>query len=229
MNSYKLTKRVDKVAFANELRAAKIGQFNIDDSYVHLVGDLTPQAITSRLAKIAQAESNHVPIAFTEVAVNVQPHFPSLKRDLEAVGISGIGFELPESYPGTLVVIHGRIDPALKSSIEATVAAHDPNSFPRLMADVASDVVVAPDGTATRNVVITDSRGSSAAGNTIRLRLKTNVSIPVNGDTFTLDGSGKATVVFGPSSSVTGNIGVELYYDDDQAEPVLLTVRFGSV
>lgn len=228
MSYYTLTKRIDEAAFTKELVAAGVVSFNIGDDRVYLTGSLTPQAITSRLATIAAVEAAHAPTTFTEASLASAPHVKLLISEITALGDVVVnGIEHPNLYPGTICVSHNPLPEDRRAAVRAVAEAHDPAVFPALSVDTAS-TVVSPDGVATDTVTVTDSRGAAASGKTVRLKLPASVTVQVDSDAFVLDGAGQATATFGPSTAITGEIGLEFYYVSGEADPVSFKVRFGT-
>jgi len=99
--------------------------------------------------------------------------------------------------------------------------------IPSLSVDVPETVVLG-NGVATADVVVTDSRGAGASGTAIKLQIPDRAFVPVNGDAFTLDGSGQATLTFGPLTGCTGRIQMMLCYADRCGADVAFGVRFGT-
>jgi len=224
--SYKLTKRIDKETFTAELVAKGVVSFNINSTAVYLTGEMTDEARSARLAHVAEVEAAHEALTFTKVTLKSAPHTKSFTAEIEALGVIGVGLEHPITYPGVGYVLHNPADSTLRASIKAAAEAHNPAAFSTLSVDISA-LVISPDGVATGSIRLSDSRSVAAAGKTVRLRLPP-WGVAVDSDTFVLDGAGRAIATFGPSGIITGKMDLEFYYENSEADPVQLSVRFGT-
>ena len=111
----------------------------------------------------------------------------------------------------------------MKTAIEAN---HPPPGT--LSHDAADPLVIVGDGVATSVVTLSDPRGASASGKTVKLRIPAGALIKVDADSFVLDASGDVLVTFGPCTGCLGDVKLEFYYVSGEADSVFLNLRFGS-
>jgi hypothetical protein len=226
-NYHILTKPVDHEALLAELVAAGVTMsISIDSEKISLSGDLS--ILAAQLVLVAATESAHTPTTITTAAVIVEPHAIKLRDACSAVpGVTSVTIALPSSYPGTAVLYHNPLNSTQQTALELAVTSHDPSLVPSLSVDTPSQVIAA-DGVATGTVTVTDSRGASASGKTVKLLFSLGGSAGANADSFVLDGSGQTTVTFQATSTFTGDLPFEFYYPNDEADRVRFTVRRGT-
>ena len=228
-NSYALTKRVDQDEFIAELVAGGVVLgINIDSTKVYLLGAPDQATLDAQLALIGPIETAHAPTTISEAALSTAPHVTKFLEECLAVsGVGAVSVELPSSYPGTAVLIHNSLDETERANLIAAAEAHDASTIPSLSFDTPSQVIAA-DGVATGTVTVTDSRGASASGKAVRLRIPSGGSAGVDADSFVLDGSGQATATFQATTTYTGELTFMFFYDSGEADTVTFTVRRGT-
>jgi len=232
-NFHPLTKRADTGELAGELLAAGVTSgIGIDNVNVYLGGDawdaMDADAKAAELALVAETELAHTPTTKSEATLAAAPHVGKLLEECSAVsGVTGLGVELPESYPGTAYLTHDSLTLGERANLVAAAEAHDATTVPSLAVDIPSQVVGA-DGIDTGAVVITDSRGAAVNGNTIKIRIPVGGGAAINGDSFALAGAGQATVLFQTTTTFTGELEFEAYDPLGVADPVKFIVRRGS-
>lgn len=158
--------------------------------------------------------------------------------ELEA-GTAPVGISTWELYQRCLA--HGYTNPIVTlgsgNSIDVTIDESDNKAvvlanlesavIPTLSLDKSS-VVVAGNGVATDTITVTDSRGAGATGKTLKLTVPPGAYLPVDADQLTLDGSGQATLNIGPCQGCVGEVLLNIYYDNGEADSATFTLRFGS-
>ncbi len=228
-----LTKCVDTDLLITELASAGvIVGYSIDHEKITLMGsfwdamDAPTQA--AELALVAGVEAAHAPLTVTEVTLTDAPHPFVLSQELLAVtGVTSVTCQLPQTYPGTLVIRHNLLTVGEQANLTAAALAHDHDAVPTLSVDTAAQVIAA-DGVATGTVTVTDSRGAGASGLTVRLTIPPGGSAGVDADSFVLDGAGQATATFQATTLLTGELTFEFYYASGEADSVTFTVRRGT-
>jgi len=228
--SHALTKSVDCSELLSELIAGGVTMsININDKEITLFGDVDSATLTSQLSIVASVEAAHTPTTITKVTLQASPHLRTFISDCltSSAGITHIAIELPDSYPGDAILRHNSLSSSDQTSLSNAATDHDPSAVPFLSVDVASQVIAA-DGSASGTVVVTDSRGAGAAGNTVKLRIPSGGSAGVDADTYTLDASGQATANFQATTTLTGELTFEFYYADGSADPATFKVRRGT-
>jgi hypothetical protein len=113
----------------------------------------------------------------------------------------------------------------LKAAIEAN---HPPPALAALTLDKPGPLAIAGNGVAYDTVILSDSRGSLAYNKTVKLKVPSGAYLPVNGDAFTLNAQGQATVVFGPCTGCVGEMTLLFFYESGEAVSVPLLIRFGT-
>jgi len=131
--------------------------------------------------------------------------------------------------PDAVDLSDGTVDVTIdEGDAKATVLTNiEGATIPSLSVDTASQTI-AGDGIATGTVTVSDSRGAAASGNTVKLLVPVGSYVPADADSFTLDGSGDATVTFGPCTGCIGILSLAFYYDSGETDSIPFTVRFGS-
>lgn len=112
---------IDHAKILTELRAAGMGlPVTIDDRGVRLRRDVDRSLLTvdpgthqAALDAIASVELAHVPGTETPATRGALPHLGRLTSELVAIGLEGVGFRLPETWPGTLTVLHVKASAAV--------------------------------------------------------------------------------------------------------------------
>jgi len=232
-NHHTITKPLDHALLISELLAAGVtAGIAIDDSKIYMTGPvwnaMDAAAQTAELALVAAAEAAHVSPTSTKVTITNVPHVGKLTEELAAVsGVTELGVRFPSSYPGDIVIMHNSVSPTVQANLTTAAQAHDASAVPSLSVNT-SELLVAPDGVATGTVVVTDSRGASANGKTVRLKLPDNVAIMVDADAYVMAGAGQATLTFGPQSYPSGACCLELCYVNNEADAIKFNVRFGT-
>jgi hypothetical protein len=89
--------------------------------------------------------------------------------------------------------------------------------------DGGDPVAVTGDGVDTTAVVVTDPRGASANGKTVKLRVPSGVTVPLDKVDLVLAGVGQATITFGPLFGCL-EVAMEFYYESGEATPVAVNL-----
>jgi len=233
-NTHILTKTIDHELFLADLSAAGVTSgVAIGGNKVFLNGPvwdaMSDGEKAAELSRVAAAESAHSPNTVTEVEVDARPHLGKLQNELmDIAGVTNITVACPVGeFPATLVIRHNPLDESARSCLRNTVLTHDASAVGRLIVDNASQVIAA-DGEAYGTVKVGDTRGAAAEGKTVRLRIPPGGSAGVGADRVVLDADGEATVTFQPTSTYTGELTFEFYYDNAESDPVQFAVRRGT-
>lgn len=233
-NPIALTKRVDQAHLGLELTAAGVTTgLSITNTHILCSGPIwngmDEGQREAELALIAATVANHQPSTLTEAQLSVAPHERTFLQECMALpAITNLSIEYPSAYPGKVVIFHNSLNSANKNSLVQIALAHDPSAAAYLSVSASSTIVVNANGVSTGVVTVTDSRGAAASGKTVRLRVIGSVSVQVDADAFVLDGAGQASMTFGPSTTITGEVGLEVYYESNEADPASFKVRFGT-
>lgn len=227
-NHITLTKRVDHKELIAQMQSAGV-VLGID-----IVGDqlvLNPADAPDLEAQKALATAcvdAHVPTTITEPTLAAAPNMKwLLKECLASDGVTSIGLELPPAYPGKGCLCHNSLTVEQRVALAQVAEAHDANTVPTLTSSTPK-LVVPADGVSEGQVVITDSRGIAANGTTVRLHIPAGISLVVDADTFVLSGAGQATITFGPTTVLTGEVPLVVAHDSEETDPVAFTVRRGT-
>jgi len=123
---------------------------------------------------------------------------------------------------GTMDVTIDEADdkPTVLSNLEAA-------TVPALSLDKNS-LTIAPDGVATGTVTVTDSRGASASGKVVKLKIPPNAYVKVDVEEVTLNGSGQGVFTFGPLDGCLGESSLVFYYDTEEADAQTCILKFGA-
>lgn len=227
-NHITLTKRVDSEELAAQMQAAGVvmGIDILGDQVVLNPAD-DPTLEAQKTIAVTCIDA-HVPTTITEPTLNQAPNMRwLLKKCLELDGVVNIGLELPETYPNKGYLVHNSLTIPQKVALASLAEAHDPATVPCLTVDTPA-LVVPADGVSTGTVVVTDSRGVAANGLTIRLHIPSGVALVVDNDTFLLSGAGQATITFGVTSILMGEVPLIVGYDSEEAQAAGFSIRRGT-
>lgn len=231
--SYTLTKSIDHETFLADLaKAGVVAAVAIGGNKVFLSGKLwdnmDDRARAAEIDKVAAAEVAHSPNNITEVLVAKPPHLRKLQEELASLDcVTSAAVLCPQSAPWNLVIRHNPLTESERDSLRNAVLAHDASVVGQLLVDTPSQVIAA-DGVTSGTVKVRDSRGASAAGKEVRLRIPPGGPAGADADRVVLDSNGEATITFQPTSVYTGELMFELFYDNAESDPVIFTVRRGS-
>ena len=124
--------------------------------------------------------------------------------------------------------LHCHVDETVDSATMKTAIEANYPPPGALTHNAADPLVLAGDGIATSVVTVSDPRGAAAIGKIVKLRIPPGVFIPSDADSIVLDASGEATITFGPLTGCLGTVALELYYETNEVDAVVLNLRFGS-
>lgn len=226
-NHHILTKRVEHGELVPQLISGGVTYaISIDGTKISLRGDAAGMA--AQLALVATVETAHQPSTITEVTLTAPPHVKKFIEECEAAASTTINcVETPSSYPGPVVISHNTLTSGEQTNLATAATDHDASTIPSLAVDTASQVIDA-DGVATGTVTITDSRGNSANGKTIKIKLPPGSGADIDADSLVLAGMGQATANFQTTTTFTGELEFEAYYANGEADPVTFKVRRGT-
>lgn len=233
LNYHTLTKKIDPQQFVDELIAAGLSVgMSFDGKRVTLSGlvwnSLDYERQQAQLALVAQVERVHVPARVTEVVLATPPHLAGLTRQLMAIdGVDSATVIPPESYPGTVTILHDVLSDEARDKLRRGVLFHVAADVPQLTVDPSSQVIAANDE-ATGTVTVSDSRGPDAAGKVVKIRIPPGGSGAIDADSVTLGPEGRGTITFQKTNVFTGDLRFEAYYESFEADPVGFSVRRGS-
>ena len=140
---------------------------------------------------------------------------------------------LDESYTNPIVLHQVWVDDLYHVTVDgsddkATVlTAMEDGTIP-VLALTSYSVLVDGDGVDTGTTTISDSRGASADGKVVKVTIPQNAFCMIDADSYTLDSSGDAVITFGPLAGCTGEISISIGYESDEADPVMVIIRFGT-
>lgn len=232
-NFHTLTKRIDHQELIAEMITEGVTcGIAIDHEKIYMTGAvwdaMDGSARTAELAMVSTAEAAHVPTTCTLKNLTSAPHIKKLLEECSAsTGVTNMGIEFPSSYPGDIIMLHNSLSSGDQTTLGTTAADHDASTIPSLAIDTATQVIAA-NNSDTGTVVITDSRGASANGNTVKIKIPSGGGADIDGDSYTLAGVGQATVTFQATTVFTGELEFEAYYADDSADPITFKVRRGT-
>jgi len=232
-NYHTLTKLVDHMQLIAELKNGGVTTgISINHEWISLNGEIwdnmDDSARREELTRVATIEGAHAPTTITEVPVALEPHAKKLQEQCEtATGGKKVSIYRPNSYPGTIVLRHQTLAEDTRAALVEVVKNHDASVVPILSVDTA-EKVIASDGVTTGEVIISDSRGASAEGNTIKVIISAYGTAGITADSFVLDGEGQAAISFGAVSLPTGALTFVVLDPTGEADPVSFRVRRGT-
>jgi hypothetical protein len=155
---------------------------------------------------------------YTAVEMGPLTDVQDIIRRAIAHGYTGIGARHTIDADGdnyTVIINEGDDKATTKANLDAATVP--------ILSLSTYDLQVSGDGVATGNVTVSDSRGASAVGKIVSMRVS-NLSLLSPSPTVTLDAAGQAVVTFGPSPSagtIIRGIRVPFYYASREAAEVI--------